>query len=623
MSQDNPIMVALEAGRKAFRAGDFESALEACLQVLEFVPNHPLAHMMAGFAQQAAGNPEKAIRHLRFALAHDPVDMDTRDALAMCLLERGRHAEALPHLRQVVAAQPENANARYNLGRCLLDLRNFVEAERVYSEHIERNPGDAEAFNHLGLARLAKGSASEAEPCFRSAIKLNDMDPLFHVNLAQALAHLGQMQESGVCYERAIELDSTDPGLRVQHGWFLITIGNLSLAEDRFREALQRAPEHEGASAGLAAALERRREVKVGLQLLRPFISAVHPHPKVAISYATLSRRESKPEQALPVIRRAIRPGVHRKQVAALRFAEGDLLDAMGDVDAAFDAYQRANEAQGSRYNAEAHEAFVSDLISVFTPELFASIPKPDLATESSVLVCGMPRSGSSLVEQILATHPDIHGAGELDDLSTIAAGLKYYIAGEESYPALVGKIDSELVNRLAQARMESLQRTSDKPLVIDKLPHNFMNLGLAAIITPGVRVIHTVRDPVDTCLSCYFQHFGGPSFTFSNKLEALSSFYKQYRRLMAHWEAVLPVDIHTVRYEDMVAETKKTSQEVLAFLGCEWDDSVLNFHMNERIVATASYAQVREPIYSSSIGRAERYRHRIGALVSLAQLQM
>jgi tetratricopeptide (TPR) repeat protein len=623
MSKDNPILVALQTGRKAFRAGDFESALEACLKVLEFVPNHPLAHMMAGFAQQAAGHPEKAIRHLRFALAHDPADCDTRDALAMCLLARGRHAEALPHLRQVVAAQPDNANARYNLGRCLLDLRNFVEAERVYSEHIERNPGDAEAFNHLGLARLAKGNASEAEPCFRSAIQINGLDPLFHVNLAQSLAHTGRTKEAGASYERAIELDPAAPGLRVQHGWFLLMVGNLSLAEDRFREALQRDPEHEGASAGLAAALERRREVDVGIKLLRPFISAVHPHPKVAISYATLSRRQSKPNQALPVIRRAIRPGVPRREEAALRFAEGDLLDAMGEIDAAFDAYQRANEAQGSRYNSEAHEAFVSDLISVFTPELFASIPKPEIDTESSVLVCGMPRSGSSLVEQILATHPDIHGAGELDDLSTIAAGLHHYIEGEEGYPGLVRKIDTQLVNRLAEARMESLRRTSDKPLVIDKLPHNFMNLGLAAIITPGVRVIHTVRDPVDTCLSCYFQHFGGPSFTFSNHLEALSSFFRQYRRLMAHWEAVLPIDIHTVRYEDMVAETKKTSQEVLAFLGCDWDESVLNFHMNQRIVATASYAQVREPIYSSSVGRAERYRHRIGALVSLAQLQM
>ena len=170
---------------------------------------------------------------------------------------------------------------------------------------------------------------------------------------------------------------------------------------------------------------------------------------------------------------------------------------------------------------------------------------------------------------------------------------------------------------------MQSLQRTSDKPNIVDKLPHNFMHLGLAAIITPDVRVIHTVRDPLDTCLSCYFQHFGGPSFTFSNQLDALSSFYRQYHRLMEHWKAVLPISIHTVQYEDLVSNTEDVAKSMVSHLGLDWDASVLDFHANERIVATASYAQVRRPIYSSSIGRAERYRHRLGALVSLSQLQM
>ncbi len=623
MEKDNPILAALSAGRKAFRENDFDSALEACLKVLEFVPNHPLAHLMAGLAQQAAGRPGDAIRHLRFAVAHDPEAMDARDALAMCLLARGRHAEALPHLRQVLAADPDNTTTRYNLGRCLLDMRNYAEAERVYEDHIERNPGDAEAFNHLGLARLAKGSPTEAESCFRTAIQLNPHDPLFHANLAQTLGHLGRSDESGDSYERAIELEPSNAGFRTQHGWYLLWMGKTVRAEDRFREALQRAPESEGASAGLAAALELRKEFRVGLQVLRPFISAVHPHPKVAISYATLSRREYKPEQALPVIRRAIRPGVSRREEAALRFSEGDLLDAMGEVDAAFDAYQRANEAQATRYNAEAHEAFVDSVISVFTPDLFASMPKPEVDTKPSVIVCGMPRSGTSLVEQMLDTHPEIHGAGELDDLPTIAFGLRHYVEGVGAYPELVERLDGSLINRLASARMQSLHRTSDKANIIDKLPHNFMHLGLAAIITPGVRVIHTVRDPVDTCLSCYFQHFGGPSFAFSNRLDALSSFYRQYHRLMMHWEAVLPIPVHTVRYEELVADPERVAKGMVSHLGLDWNESVLDFHTNDRIVATASYDQVRRPIYSSSVGRSERYRHRLGALVTLAQLQM
>jgi Flp pilus assembly protein TadD len=623
MQKDNPILVALGAAQKAFRAGDSPGALQACLKVLEYVPNHPMAHLMAGLLRQTTGEFDEAIRHLRFAVAHDPRDMEARDALGMCLLAKGRHAEALPHMRQVVAGQPDNASARYNLGRCLLDLRNYAEAERVYEEHVQKHPGDAEAFNHLGLARLAKGNAGAAEQCFRTAIQLHPGEPLFHANFAQSMAHQGRPAEADAAYGKAIAQDPSSAGFRVQHGWFLLWDGQHEKAEDRFREALQREPENESASGGIATALERRREVDVGLRVLRPFISAVHPHAKVAVSYATLCRRKAQPEQALPVVRRAIRPGVAKLEEAALRFAEGDLLDAMGQVDAAFDAYQRANEAQGKRYDADAHKAFVDALIAVFTPELFASMPKPQADTSASVLVCGMPRSGSSLVEQILDTHPEIHGAGELDDLPTIASGIRHYVDGEGRYPHLVAQLNAELVEKLSAARMDSLRRTSNSPLVVDKLPHNFLHLGLAAIVTPNARVIHTVRDPVDTCLSCFFQHFGGSTFAFTNRLDALSSFFAQYHRLMKHWEAVLPLEMLTVRYEDLVAETETVSRQMLGFLGREWDASVLDFHKNERLVATASYAQVRQPVYSSSVGKAERYRHRIGELVALAQLSL
>lgn len=622
MNKDNPILIALGAAQTAFRSGDNVQALAACLTVLEHVPNHPMAHLMAGLLQQQAGEYDKAIRHLRFAIAHDPGDMETRDALAMCLLARERHAEALPHLRQVVAACPDNANARYNLGRCLLDLRNFAEAERVYEAHVEKNPGDAEAFNHLGVARLAKGNCVGAEQCFRSALRLNDQDPLFHVNLAQALARRGMMSEAGACYKKAVELDPQSAEFRTQEGWFLLTRGQSVTAEDRFREALQRDPESESASAGLASALERRREIDVGLRILRPFISSVTPHAKVAISYAALSRQSSRPEQALPVVRRAIRPGVPKATESALRFAEGDLLDAIGDVDSAFEAYQRANAAQGNRYNKEAHSQFVDSLISVFTPDLFASMPRPNVDSSPSVMIVGMPRSGTSLIEQILAMHPNIHGAGELDDLPTIAGGIRHYVKAEGGYPDLVRHLDTPLINRLAEARMESLRRTSDARYVVDKLPHNFLHLGLAAILTPDAKIIHAVRDPVDTCLSCYFQHFGGPNFAFSTQIDALCSFYTEYHRLMKHWESVLPLRMHAVRYEDMVAESERVSKGLLEFLGEDWQDGLLDFHRSERLVQTASYAQVQQPIYSSSVGRSERYRHRLGSLVSLAQLQ-
>ena len=621
MDNDNPILIALTAARTAFRAGERPKALAACLTVLEYVPNHPLAHLMAGLLQQQAEEYHKAIRHLRFAVAHEPSDMEVRDALGMCLLSVGRHAEALPHLRQVVAAMPDNTNARYNLGRCLLDLHNFVEAERVYEVHVECNPGDAEGFNHLGLARLARGNHGGAEKCFRTAIRLNHTDPIFHMNLAQALVHGGKMVEAGTSYVTSIELDPGSSSLRTKHGWFLFDEGQLDWSEDRFRESLQRAPEDESASAGLAAVLERRNEGAIGFQILRPFISSVHPHPRVALSYATLSRVESVPEQALPVLRRAIRPGVPKFTEAALRFAEGDLLDAMGDVDAAFDAYQRANTAQGSRYDSEAHKAFVDSLIEVFTPELFASLPAPSVDTTASVLVVGMPRSGISLVDRILASHSEVCGGGELDDLSVIARGVGHFVKGEGEYPAVVKHLDKALIQELAEGRMDSLARVSDLPVVTDKMAHNFLHLGLAAILTPGAKIIHVVRDPLDTCLSCYFQHFGGKETRFTTQLASLKGYFVQYHRLMKHWESVLPSSIMTVRYEDIVADAVTTTQELLGYLERGWDHGEIDFERVAQVVAAVANGQAADSSFSSSVGRAERYRHRLGELVTLAQL--
>ena len=621
MERDNPILIALKAAQSAFKAGDHRKALEACLEVLDHVPNHPMAHLLAGLLQQEAENYAEAVRHLRFAVAHDPKDASSRDALGVCLLSLGRHEEALPHLRQVLKLQPENASTRYNLGRCLLDLRRYDDAAAVYEEHVANHPGDAEAFNHLGLARLAKGNAEAAEQCFQTAINLNPHDPLFHANHAQALAHRGQGVQAHQAYSKAIEIDPASASLRSQHGWFLIWFGDITRAEDRFREALQRDPEHERANAGLAATLERRREIDVGLQVLRPFISSVSPEPKVALSFAKLSQRSGTPESALPVIRRAMRPGVPRLQEASLRFAEGEILDAMGQVDEAFDAFKRANTAQGEGFNAAAHEAFVDSIIEVFSPDFFASVTAPKLDTRGSIIVCGMPRSGTSLVEQILATHPEIFGGGELMDLPTMAVGLQAFLDSPHRYPAVMSHVDATTIEHMAQARMESLRAISDRSLVVDKLPQNFLHLGLVAVATPGAKIIHCVRDPVDTCLSCYFQHFNGPGYAFTNSLEALSSYYHQYHRLMAHWAEVLPLKIHTVQYEEMVANTEEVSRAALDFVGVEWDERVLSFHENERLCATASYAQVQQPVYSSSVGRAERYRHHLEGLRSVAML--
>jgi Flp pilus assembly protein TadD len=461
-----------------------------------------------------------------------------------------------------------------------------------------------------------------AEQCFRTSINLNPHDPIFHANLAQAFAHSEQASQAREAYQKAIDLDPASASFRTQFGWFLVEDGKPGEAEDSFREALQRDHECENASSGLATVLAMRSELEVGMAVLRPFISAIRPHVKVASSYATLCRKTDQAAQALPVVRRAIRPGVSRSDEVALRFAEGDLLDSMGNVDAAFDAYQRANQAQASGYDAAAHKHFVDSLISTFTPALFASMSSPTIDTSASVLVCGMPRSGSGLVSKVLGQHSDVFVAGELDDLSTMAREIGHFVGVEGRYPELISDLDGELVAKLSMARMESLRRVSGAPFVVDTFSNNFLHLGLAAIVTPGAKVIHTVRDPVDTCLSCYFQHFGGSSFAFSNRLDAISSYFSQYHRLMKHWEQVLPLEVLTVQYQDLVGDTDQVSARLLGFIGRDWDADIREAQKSQIRAAAVAYAHVRDPIAPEESNNSERYRHHIGELVAVASLR-
>jgi tetratricopeptide (TPR) repeat protein len=618
MRSISPIYESLQAVQALHASGDLPGAIRDCEGVISQAPAHPTANMMLGLLLAQAGRHGPAMPHLRLALAHMPQDMGLRETIASCLIELGEPWEAGVHLRQILAQDPDNANVRFNLGRSLLDLRNYVESERLYSAFVVEHPSDAEAFNHLGLARLGMGDAAGSEECFRAAVSLQAHDPLFHLNLAQALAHQARHNQAEQSYAEAVRLDPESAGIRTKIGWFRVTRGDLVGAQESFEVALVRSPLDQNAAAGLATVHERRGDIEAAAATLAPHIEAGSTHPKVAICHARVSRELGRPEAALVVVRRALEPVLPKLEMAGLRFAEGDVLDAMGETDAAFEAYQRANEAQGLRYDPRAHVDLVDRLIMTFTPEFVASFAGAVSPAPAGTLVVGMPRSGTSLVEQILSTHPQVHGAGELDDFPTMAQGIPSFVPGTEAYPECLKQMGSGLLSQLAEARVQSLAGASSAPVVVDKMPMNFLHLGLVAMVSPGAKIIHCVRNPVDTCLSCYFQHFGGSHYAFSTRLESLATFYRQYERLMRHWARVLPLQILTVRYEDMVDDAEAQSRQMLDFIGLPWAPEVLRFHENRRTVRTASYAQVRRPIYSTSVGRAERYSHRLGPLMGL-----
>jgi hypothetical protein len=291
----------------------------------------------------------------------------------------------------------------------------------------------------------------------------------------------------------------------------------------------------------------------------------------------------------------------------------------MNQPDAAFAAYTEANLRRQGTWDPARLENWVDRMIATFTPELFETAARGADASERPILIVGMPRSGTSLVEQILAAHPEVHGAGELEDMRITSLFAEARCG--TSFPECVPQLTPALTTQLGAWYLD--RRTKNAPnrrWVTDKMPQNFQFIGLAALLMPGVSIVHCVRDPMDTILSCYFQGFKA-ALAWSNRLEWLGPYFVQYRRLMAHWERVLPTTIHHVHYETLVTDPEPTIRGLLDHCGMEFDPAVLAHQDSGRRIATASYAQANRPIYQSSTGKAAPYATHLASVQTLLEV--
>ncbi|MFB6261416.1 MAG: sulfotransferase, partial [Thiohalorhabdaceae bacterium] len=299
-------------------------------------------------------------------------------------------------------------------------------------------------------------------------------------------------------------------------------------------------------------------------------------------------------------------------------FQLGGLLDKIGRYDQAIEAYHKANQLKPRSYNRQAQENHFRRIKEQYTAEFLESAPRATHGSRRPVFIVGMPRSGTSLTEQILASHPQVHGAGELEDIGATLKRIPGYLGSERAMPEAMAEATSEGLDRAAQGYLDRLAELApaEAQRVTDKMPQNFLHLGAMALMFPEAAFIHTRRDPRDTCLSCYFQNFVAQGLTFAYDLSNLGHYYALYEDLMAHWHEVLPVSLYDLQYEELVADPETKVAELLAHCGLEWDDRCMRFFETERDTRTASYDQVRKPIYTASAGRWQRYADHIGPLV-------
>ena len=325
--------------------------------------------------------------------------------------------------------------------------------------------------------------------------------------------------------------------------------------------------------------------------------------------FAAISRHIDRQDEAIALLKKLLAGPIYEPRLLMpLHFGLGKLLDEQGHYDAAFEQFREANALKPRRFDTSKHRRFIDSMIKTFDHDTIARLARSSLLNDRPVFIIGMPRSGTSLVEQILSSHPQIHGAGELQDILRMAERLPKMVKLEHPYPVCVTGLDTGVADTLAGEYLDHLRALApDARCVTDKLPGNFLHLGLISRLFPGARIVHCRRDPIDTCLSCYFQNFTA-DHGYAYNLEHLGFYYRQYERLMHHWFSVVDNPILVVHYEQLVRDTKPTVQAMLEFCSVPWDDVCLHFYESGRPVTTASYDQVRRPPYTTSIGRWRHY---------------
>jgi len=411
---------------------------------------------------------------------------------------------------------------------------------------------------------------------------------------------------------RARAAGSDSAQLHADLGLALQTDGRLEEAEASYRRALEKAPAYEPALRGVARLARLRRRPEEGLAVLEPLAAQIHSGGLLA-ELAGLMATVGRAEEARAMLESRLEGLEDDEGRMEIHFRLGELYDAAGNPEAAMRHLRIANRMKRVAFDPAGYAALVDRLLAVFDRQSMRQLPKATHGDSRPVFIVGMPRSGTSLVEQILASHSQVYGAGELSDMGLLA--LSTAGSGAE-YPESVRALGPDQVERLAGAYRQRLDSMAPKARrITDKMWQNFEFLGFIALLFPEARVIHCTRDPMDTALSCFFHHFYGDGMPFAYDLENLGAFYRQYCRMMNHWRSVLPLPIHEVNYERMVADPETHIRALVDFAGLDWAPDCLRFFETDRVVKTASLDQVRRPIYDTSVGRYRRYEQWLAPL--------
>src|SRR5262245_7436732 len=618
-----PAAAALQAklnqGMALHRQGKLADAERCYGEVLQQQPNHFDALHLLGVIARQTRRPERAVELIKRAIGLNPKVAAAHNNLGTALTDLQRPADALASYDRAIALKPDFAAAHSNRGAALMDLQCPAEALASYDNAIALKPDFATAHSNRGVALMDLQRPAEALANCNKAITLEPEYADAHYNRGNALRNLKRPAEALASYDKAIALKPDFANAYNNRGTVLRDLKRHEEAQASCRKALELQP-------NLVSGLEILGEIECDFgnfdraqQLFSKALEIQPDHPSVWAQLTAVRKLTLNDQQWLDTAERITkRPQTTTKQKIRLLYAMGKYCDDVKDYSRAFAFIKQANDTKKSlirRYEPEYQTELADRIICGYQKPVL--IKRHDDASESMrpLFIVGMPRSGTSLLEQIIASHPSACGAGELFFWSDVVERLGSRV--------LTTPFTGELVKALSTECLVNLDYYSkEAQRVVDKMPGNFQWLGLIHIVFPNARILHSKRNPVDTCLSMYFQNFRDDANAYSYDLKDLAHYYRAYHRLMAHWRNVLPSKaLLEVPYEAIVDDQLGWSRKIIEFVGLDWDERCLDFHKTVRRVGTLSNWQVRQPVFRTSKERWRNYEQFVGPLLPLLEL--
>jgi tetratricopeptide (TPR) repeat protein len=606
-------------GLVLLQQGKTEAARDAFQTALRLAPECAMACNNLANAWRLLGDPQQAVDHFRQALIIDPDLGEAHANLGQLLMEQGEKEQALVHCREAVRLRPNAPEAHNNLGNVLRALGRRVEARASYAEALSLNPDAALTHRNMGQALQEEGQLDDAIRWYRHALELDHASASTHAFLAGVLAEQENFGEAAAHYEEAVRLDHAVADFHNGLGWVRHEQGHFPGALEHYRAALQLEPDLPAAQCNLAFALEELGEFSEAERVFREVIARHARHAPAHAQLASMMRARLPEADLQALLDLLAGDDIDDSDRMSLHFALAYVLDARGRCEEAAEHLRTANALalsiprRGPHYEPAQHRRFVNGLLATLTPAFFARTAGWGLETQRPVFVVGLPRSGTTLTEQILAGHSRVFGAGELrlgrDDFTAVAGGLA---PDADNFPAL-GRLDREAVRDAAGRHLEELRALDAADRVVDKMPDNYLYLGLLAVLFPRATFVHCRRDLRDVAASCWLTNFR--HIRWANEFDHIATRFEEYERVMAHWRRVLPVRVLDVCYEETVDDLEGVARRLVAWCGLEWEPACLAFHDCKRPIRTASITQVRQPLYRRSVGRWKHYEQALGPL--------